>query len=244
MDIPDATAVLGSWLHVGSEESVAEERKDDLVSAGVTHVLSVMKRPPPWLLDPRNHPLPFAHSRVKVEDTRAADISEHFETTGAFIRACEASGGRCIVHCAFGQSRSVSVTAAYLMTERHMSLGAALEAIRSRRPHACPNPSFMTQLVRHEMATTGGAPSDLRAFPSLPNTWRFIRWNDPRRQSTDIRVVPRSAHGGHAGVAIPTAVPDPRLHVQGRSEGHHRRRRAGAPPVVGGQALEFGVGGW
>ena len=49
MDIPDATAVLGSWLHVGSEESVAEERKDDLVSAGVTHVLSVMKRPPPWL---------------------------------------------------------------------------------------------------------------------------------------------------------------------------------------------------
>lgn len=185
VDIPDATAVLGSWLHVGSEESVAEERKDDLVSAGVTHVLSVMKRPPPWLLDPRNHPLPFTHMRVKVEDTRAADISEHFETTGAFIRACEASGGRCIVHCAFGQSRSVSVTAAYLMTERHMSLGAALEAIRSRRPHACPNPSFMTQLVRHEMATTGGAPSDLRAFPSLPNTWRFIRWNDPRRQSTE-----------------------------------------------------------
>ena len=184
VDIPDATAVLGSWLHVGSEESVAEERKDDLVSAGVTHVLSVMKRPPPWLLDPRNLPLPFAHLRVKVEDTRAADISEHFETTGAFIRACEASGGRCIVHCAFGQSRSVSVTAAYLMTERHMSLGAALEAIRSRRPHASPNPSFMTQLVRHEMATTGGAPSDLRAFPSLPNTWRFIQWNDPRRQST------------------------------------------------------------
>ena len=184
VDIPDATAVLGSWLHVGSEESVAEERKDDLVSAGVTHVLSVMKRPPPWLLDPRNHPLPFTHMRVKVEDTRAADISEHFETTGAFIRACEASGGRCIVHCAFGQSRSVSVTAAYLMTERHMSLGAALEAIRSRRPNACPNPSFMTQLVRHEMATTGGAPSDLRAFPSLPNTWRFIQWNDPHRQST------------------------------------------------------------
>ena len=48
-NIPDATAVLGTWLHVGSQESVAEERKERLVAAGVTHVLSVMKRPPPWL---------------------------------------------------------------------------------------------------------------------------------------------------------------------------------------------------
>ena len=27
-NIPDATAVLGTWLHVGSQESVAEERKE------------------------------------------------------------------------------------------------------------------------------------------------------------------------------------------------------------------------
>ena len=37
-NIPDATAVLGTWLHVGSQESVAEERKERLVAAGVTHV--------------------------------------------------------------------------------------------------------------------------------------------------------------------------------------------------------------
>ena len=97
--------------------------------------------------------LPFAHMHVKVEDTRAADISAHFDETGAFIRV-RGVGGRCVVHCAFGQSRSVTVAAAYMVTHRDMSLGAALEAIRSVRPCACPNPSFMTQLVRHEMATT------------------------------------------------------------------------------------------
>lgn len=184
-NIPDATAVLGTWLHVGSQESVAEERKERLVAAGVTHVLSVMKRPPPWLSSSGPGPmkLPFAHMHVKVEDTRAADISAHFDETGAFIRACEASGGRCVVHCAFGQSRSVTVAAAYMVTHRDMSLGAALEAIRSVRPCACPNPSFMTQLVRHEMATTGAPPSDLRDFPSLPKPWRFVAWRDPLRQN-------------------------------------------------------------
>ena len=181
-NIPDATAVLGTWLHVGSQESVAEERKERLVAAGVTHVLSVMKRPPPWLSSGPGS-LPFAHMHVKVEDTRAADISAHFDETGAFIRACEASGGRCVVHCAFGQSRSVTVAAAYMVTHRDMSLGAALEAIRSVRPCACPNPSFMTQLVRHEMATTGAPPSDLRDFPSLPKPWRFVAWRDPLRQN-------------------------------------------------------------
>ena len=184
-NIPDATAVLGTWLHVGSQESVAEERKERLVAAGVTHVLSVMKRPPPWLSSSGPGPmkLPFAHMHVKVEDTRAAAISAHFDETGAFIRACEASGGRCVVHCAFGQSRSVTVAAAYMVTHRDMSLGAALEAIRSVRPCACPNPSFMTQLVRHEMATTGARPSDLRDFPSLPKPWRFVAWRDPLRQN-------------------------------------------------------------
>ena len=184
-NIPDATAVLGTWLHVGSQESVAEERKERLVAAGVTHVLSVMKRPPPWLSSSGPGPmkLPFAHMHVKVEDTRAADISAHFDETGAFIRACEASGGRCVVHCAFGQSRSVTVAAAYMVTHRDMSLGAALEAIRSVRPCACPNPSFMTQLVRHEMATTGAPPSDFRDFPSLPKAWRFVAWRDPLRQN-------------------------------------------------------------
>ena len=183
-NIPDATAVLGTWLHVGSQESVAEERKERLVAAGVTHVLSVMKRPPPWLSSSGPGPsLPFAHLHVKVEDTRAADISAHFDETGAFIRACEASGGRCVVHCAFGQSRSVTVAAAYMVTHRDMSLGAALEAIRSVRPCACPNPSFMTQLVRHETATTGAPPSDFRDFPSLPKAWRFVAWRDPLRQN-------------------------------------------------------------
>ena len=183
-NIPDATAVLGTWLHVGSQESVAEERKERLVAAGVTHVLSVMKRPPPWLSSSGPGPsLPFAHMHVKVEDTRAADISAHFDETGAFIRACEASGGRCVVHCAFGQSRSVTVAAAYMVTFRDMSLGAALEAIRSVRPCACPNPSFMTQLVRHETATTGAPPSDFRDFPSLPKAWRFVAWRDPLRQN-------------------------------------------------------------
>lgn len=191
VDIPDATAVFGdpAWLFVGAQESVSRDRRDALVSAGVSHVVSVMRDPPPWLVGEAgasDGPLPFEHLHVKVEDTRAADMTPHFPVVSAFLSRAESAGGRALVHCAFGQSRSVTVVVAHLvMTNRGLSLGEALERVRSRRPTACPNPSFLEQLVRLELELRDGVPSDLRPsrFPSLPPAWAFVSWRDPLRQA-------------------------------------------------------------
>ena len=124
-DIPDATDVLDGFLYVGSQESVGRNRGEILRDAGVTHVVTMMKRPPPSCLDLDDADVDadatssssskaetkaktkIARLIVKVEDTRAADLlSSHLDDVGAFIAAAKASApsrARVLVHCAFGQ---------------------------------------------------------------------------------------------------------------------------------------------
>mmetsp|Transcript_7560 Transcript_7560/g.12596 ORF Transcript_7560/g.12596 Transcript_7560/m.12596 type:complete len:182 (+) Transcript_7560:120-665(+) len=52
----------------------------------------------------------------------------------------------CLVHCAFGTSRSVSICAAWLISRRGMSLADSLECIRRVRPEAMPNMGFIAGL--------------------------------------------------------------------------------------------------
>ena len=185
VDIPDATAIT-PWLYVGSQECVALERRELLIEKGVTHVVSVQRVPPPWLVGKAGTlpPLPFEYLHIKVEDTLTANIASHFATIDAFLASAKAASGRAIVHCAFGQSRSVTAAVAHLLLSEKRSLGEALEAVRSRRPKACPNKSFLAALVRLELKLFENAPSDLRRFPSLPKHWAFVEWPCPLRQNT------------------------------------------------------------
>ena len=185
VDIPDATAIT-PWLYVGAQECVALERRELLMEKGVTHVVSVQKVPQPWLVGKAGTlpPLPFEYLHIKVEDTLTANIASHFETIDAFLASAKAVSGRAIVHCAFGQSRSVTALVSHLMLSEKLSLGEALERVRSRRPKACPNKSFLAALVRLELKLFENAPSDLRRFPSLPKHWAFVEWPCPLRQNT------------------------------------------------------------
>jgi hypothetical protein len=128
--------------------------------------------------------LPFEYLHIKVEDTLTANIASHFATIDAFLASAKAASGRAIVHCAFGQSRSVTAAVAHLLLSEKRSLGEALEAVRSRRPKACPNKSFLAALVRLELELFENTPSDLRHFPSLPKHWAFVEWPCPLRQNT------------------------------------------------------------
>jgi protein-tyrosine phosphatase len=54
--------------------------------------------------------------------------------------------GSCLIHCAFGISRSVSICAAWLISRRKMTMSAALQHIRAVRPDAFPNMGFIASL--------------------------------------------------------------------------------------------------
>ena len=63
-----------------------------------------------------------------------------------FIDEAIDGGGRVLVHCQHGVSRSASVVVAYLCFSMGLSVDEALDTLRHDRPEAHPNNGFMQQL--------------------------------------------------------------------------------------------------
>lgn len=55
-----------------------------------------------------------------------------------------------LVHCLAGVSRSVTVTVAYLMQKRHLSLNDAYDLVKRKKSNISPNFNFMGQLLDFE----------------------------------------------------------------------------------------------
>ena len=66
-----------------------------------------------------------------------------------FIIADEARGSEqgVLVHCLAGISRSVTITVAYLMQKRNLSLNEAYDYVKTCKPNISPNFNFMGQLL-------------------------------------------------------------------------------------------------
>jgi len=65
------------------------------------------------------------------------------------------AGGKTLVHCVSGVSRSASLCLAYLMKHERMPLRRAFAHLKSRRPSIRPNTGFFTQLIEFERRVFG-----------------------------------------------------------------------------------------
>ena len=101
--------------------------------------------------------------RVPVVDDRDQDILLYLDAAVTFIDNATATGGRVLVHCRHGQSRSATVVAAWHLS-RHLAtatgareteddgaecervIGATLAWLRECRPKVRPNDGFLAQL--------------------------------------------------------------------------------------------------
>ncbi|CCG84943.1 protein of unknown function [Taphrina deformans PYCC 5710] len=111
-------------------------------SKRISHVLSVCHVPD--LTYPAD--LRIRHKHIDVDDARDEDLLDHFKDCWRFIRDCLDEGGRILVHCEQGISRSPTVVAAYLMRAERMHPVSALTYIKKFRPIIDPNPGFRAQL--------------------------------------------------------------------------------------------------
>lgn len=135
----------------------------------ISHVLTVCHAPdltyPPHLA--------IRHRHVDVDDARDEDLLDHFKDCWRFIRDCLDEGGRVLVHCEQGISRSPTVVAAYLMRAERMHPVSALNYLRKFRPIIDPNPGFRAQLdvwgnCRGELAGQADYVEWKRKFDRLP----------------------------------------------------------------------------
>jgi len=74
-------------------------------------------------------------------------LSAHLVQYCGVVQRELASGGRVLLHCAAGVSRSVAVAIGFLMLERGKSLGEAYAMVKERRPCIAPNAGFLLALA-------------------------------------------------------------------------------------------------
>ncbi|XP_061696458.1 dual specificity phosphatase 28 isoform X2 [Syngnathoides biaculeatus] len=88
--------------------------------------------------------------RVAVRDRPDEDLYRHFDACADAIHREAQNGGRTLVYCKNGRSRSAAVCAAYLVKYRQVALTDALKTVAAARPQAAPNRGFVAQLQRYE----------------------------------------------------------------------------------------------
>ena len=116
--MPELCKVTSSLL-IGSARAACSEEL--LAQEGVTFCINVTRQQPfPGLRRVRR-------LRVPVLDDPAEDLHQYFDACGDAIEEAVKSGGKCLVYCKNGRSRSAAVCTAYLMRHRKLSLKDAFE---------------------------------------------------------------------------------------------------------------------
>ena len=100
----------------------------------------------------------FKYKLIMVEDTEDEDLLAHFDECVEFINEGARNGGRTLVHCAAGISRSASICIAYLIKQQGMSFDEAFDHVRDCRQVACPNKGFLEQLAKYAKLVHGPQP--------------------------------------------------------------------------------------
>ena len=102
-----------------------------LAREGVTFCVNVTRQQPfPGLQQARG-------MRVPVFDDPAEDLYRYFEQCSDAIEEAVQSGGKCLVYCKNGRSRSAAICTAYLMRHRNLPLKDAFEVL-------CPHPQWFS----------------------------------------------------------------------------------------------------
>lgn len=95
---------------------------------------------------------PVTMLRVPVEDLDTENISKYFDSSIKFIDQAKSKGGKILVHCAAGISRSATLVIAYLMYSYAMSFSDAYAFVKKRRDIVDPNMGFIVQLSNFDDA--------------------------------------------------------------------------------------------
>lgn len=102
-----------------------------------------------------NAPPDVDHVHLPMPDTPSSPLGDHFDAVADKIRDTAAGGGRTLVHCNAGASRSVALCIAYLLKHQGATLLEAHRWLKACRPMARPNVGFWRQLICYEMSLRG-----------------------------------------------------------------------------------------
>ncbi|KXS18967.1 phosphatases II [Gonapodya prolifera JEL478] len=133
---------------------LAANDRELLRLAGITHILNLtgpVSATDPTPRYPDAFPGEFQYDNICLPDEVDQLIRPHFERAHAFIDRALKGGGRVLVHCEAGISRSAAFLASWLMRRRGMVLRQSLAVIKAVKPDIGPNAGFFAQLYNYEL---------------------------------------------------------------------------------------------
>ena len=136
-----ASAIL-DYLFLGSEWNASN--LDELRQNGITHILNVTREIDNFF------PANFVYLNIREYDVESTDLLKHLDCTYKFIKSAKEQGGRVLIHCKMGISRSATVTVSFLMKEYNSGLEETLQMVKQKRSVVKPNKAFMKQLEVYE----------------------------------------------------------------------------------------------
>mmetsp|Transcript_39444 Transcript_39444/g.64635 ORF Transcript_39444/g.64635 Transcript_39444/m.64635 type:complete len:316 (+) Transcript_39444:121-1068(+) len=170
-------SLVSQHIALGNREDSADI--EGLQKMGITHILNAAAE------QVRNsHPKDFIYMSLKLADNPQQDLTKYRDKAVGFIQHVERLGGRVLVHCIAGVSRSVSLVIMHLMNSHQMYLRVAFDHIKSIRPYISPNNGFLLQLAKYEVERFGAT-----TVASAPE-WNFYEWNALKQRTPKIEVGP------------------------------------------------------
>lgn len=131
--LPEALFITSYW--VASDEEALRKRN-------ITHIVNSAAD-----ICDSCFPDKFQYLTYYLKDANGEEISLLFYKTLEWIHEAIVKGGRVLVHCREGVSRSATFVIAYLMWRQSLSFEAAHDLIRQARPICNPNTGFTCQLL-------------------------------------------------------------------------------------------------
>ncbi|EFA03077.1 dual specificity protein phosphatase 21 isoform X1 [Tribolium castaneum] len=141
--LPGAISELTDNLVLTSASSVNTNVLDAL---NITCVINVA----PELPDTPLHRSDIIYHKIPLLDSGNSRIYTHFDEAADLIHKVANSGGKTLIYCVAGVSRSASICLAYLMKHQGLTLLEAYNYVKLRRPKIKPNCGFFKQLIEYE----------------------------------------------------------------------------------------------
>jgi protein-tyrosine phosphatase len=163
--------VIDSFLCVGNFASAGvtgtkkarEEKRLQLIGHGITHIVNCTRE---FECPFRND---FDYLHLQASDDTHQNMIQFWPSACSFIEEARQLGGRVLVHCAGGHSRSGSTAVAYLMKSNELTLEEALPMAQERRSSIAPNPGFLEQLkVWHRLGYIAPLRGEFRTPVTFP----------------------------------------------------------------------------
>ncbi|GAV74935.1 Gelsolin domain-containing protein/DSPc domain-containing protein [Cephalotus follicularis] len=167
---------IDDFIYLGSD-AVAKNRAI-LRQNGITHVLNCV-----GFVSPEYFKSDLVYMTLWLQDSPSEDITSVLYDVFDYFEDVREQGGRVLVHCCQGVSRSTSLVIAYLMWREGQSFQDAFQCVKAARGVTNPNMGFACQLLQCQKR--------VHAVPASPNSVLRMYRMAPHSSYDSLHLVPK-----------------------------------------------------